>query len=309
MFQSSKLLTKPIMFIMAFCFFLWLAPVTQVFAQQVTVTTDPAVPATVYGKCVDVPVNQVFKVTFGVPILADLSNVNTAKITLKAGGTNLNLNYFLGSDKKSITFAPGTTLAYDSDYTLTVLADVMTDTTLYTNTQVTVDFHTAYLLDTLISDEAAFNALLQFDSPRTLKVIVPKKYMTKFDIATTTTPMTLTNVDIKAEVEVASMTVEFGSGGPIHQAVKSGAVWSSGFSGSIGAGDDITFEAKDKYGRVLETKVILYNPLGSTEDLSSLKTLSGTKTLADLILNNGKLFIDILAKFNTSELSIIRPAK
>ena len=303
------MLIKPLMFIAAFSLFLWLAPVTQVFAGPITITIDPAVPAGCTTAAA-VTVSQVFKVTFNVPVEANLSNVDLTKITINDGtGTgNLDLRFFQGADRKSITFAPTDFLEYDHDYTLNIDPGVITGSTLLIN----VAFHTAYDLPTLI--KGTLNTVIQNNSPRTLNVFVPKKYMTTLTVSTTKIPeidnpvtevdIPLTNVDIKAEAEVDSIAVLI-AGRVTQQAIKSGTVWNAGFSDSIiTSDDDITFVAMDKYGRTLETKIIKYNPLGSKDDLSSFKSLSAKKTLADLILIDGKLFKAILVPYTIDDLSI-----
>lgn len=194
------------------------------------------------------------------------------------------------------------------------------DTSGMTGTKV-INVYTVYKLDLLLNNSYApvtLNTLMANYSPRGLTVGVPKKYLTKFDIAySTNSTKPLTNVDITAEAEVVTINVKFGTTGTITQAIKKssvlGSVWNTGYEGSLttlddkgqSIGQDIEFEALDKDGKLLEKKkVIKLNVKGIKVDLSSAKSLTVPRTFADLILNNGKIFTDILKQYDVDELTV-----
>lgn len=258
-----------------------------------------------------VPINKVITLTTDVVLTTTPSG-----ITLDGG---ISLDVSLQSGK--ILCVPTTMLAGGKTYILTIPAgtlkvDPLDPLDLGNTAPITVTFKTAYNLADLIANlytPETLNTLMGTKSPRGLNVNVPKKYLTKFEIAySTNLTNPLTNVDITADAEVAKIMVQFGAATPI-AAIQKGLIFNTGYEGSLttvdatgkSIGQDIVFEAYDKYNRLLEKKeTIKLNVKGNKLDYSGTKTLTATKTFADLILSNGKLFTNILKQYDVDELSL-----
>ena len=271
-----------------------------------------------------VPVNKV--ITLTTDVLCTLDPAHPITLT---GNSDCEITVY--QNENDIIVVPSKMLSGGTTYTLTVPAGA-----LVTSSQVSalsfsllgdiagqtygssnIKFTTDYNLNDLINNSynpITINTLMATYSPRGLDVHVPKRYLTKFDIAySTNSTNPLTNVDITAEAEVAKINVQFGTGGPIYQAVKVTTGWNTGYEGSLttlddkgqAIGQDIIFEAFDKYGRSLEKKrYIKLNVKGNKLDLSSTKALTVPKTFAELILNSGKFLTDILKQYTLDELTL-----
>lgn len=264
---------------------------------------------------VGVPINQVITLT------TEFTCTTTPSGILLDGSPLPNTNVSIQSGK--IVCVPVTMLTGGKIYTLTIPIGQLQDAVGGNTNAVayTVTFTTAYNLDLMISNSyspTTLNSLMATYSPRGLNITVPKKYLTKFNIAySTISTQPLTNVDITADAQVAHIKVTFGSdvGGPNIQynAIKTGSIWNTGYEGILTTTDstgkvngrDITFEAYDQYNRLLEKKTtIRLDPKGKKVDLSSAKSLAVPTTFADLILSNGKLFTKILGPYTVDELFI-----
>ena len=250
-----------------------------------------------------VPINQVITLTTDNPCITTPSG-----ITLDGG---MSLAVSLQNGK--IVCVPSTMLVGGMTYTLTIPINTagILNTIPYS-----VTFTTAYNLDQMINNlytPVTLNTLMTTYSPRGLNVGVPKKYLTNFNISyykDLANP--LTNVDITADAEVNDIMVTFGAATPIH-AIKNSAGWNTGYQGTLTTtdakgqliGQDIVFQAFDKYGRLLEKKkTIKLNVKGNKLDLSSTRSLAVPTKFANLILSNGKLFTSILKQYDVDELSL-----
>ena len=271
-----------------------------------------------------VPVNKV--ITLTTDVLCTLDPAHPIRLT---GNSDCEITVY--QNENDIIVVPSKMLSGGTTYKLTIPAGALVtssqiqtlsssllgDPPGQTYPEATISFTTDYNLDDLINNlynPITINTLMATYSPRKLDVHVPKRYLTKFDIAySTISTNPLTNVDITAEAEVAKINVQFGTAGPIYQAVKVTTGWNTGYEGSLttlddkgqAIGQDIIFEAFDKYGRSLEKKrYIKLNVKGNKLDLSSTKALTVSKTFADLILNSGKSLTDILKQYTLDELTL-----
>lgn len=280
------------------------------------------------------PVNQSITVTFD----QDIGTVDTSMISLKNADNTVG-NFVYSTSGSTLTIVPvfdgtgspatiSTTnkmLEYNKKYTLKFTAGAVMDNATPANSLIPADttytFTTAHNFESLLQTPGTFSTLITTNAPRGLNILIPKKYMTKFDISyitkagTTTLANPLTSVDITADADVAKIEVTF-NGSPVVVARNLDNVFNVGYQGVMTQTDangkevglDIKFSAYDKYDRLLEERTEKLDPKGKKTVTTNSKKLDGTKTLQDLIMNNGKLFTDILSQYSTSDLSLsIRP--
>ncbi len=274
------------------------------------------------------PVNQVITVIFN----QDIGTVTPTGITLtrnsdsavgnfayyKSGSTLTIVPVFDGSGGTGITTA-NHMLEYNTKYKLDIASSAVQDGlgSNLLSAPATYTFTTAHSFQILLQTPGTFGSLITTNAPRGLNIIIPKKYMTKFDISyitkagTTALASPLTSVDITADADVGKIEVSFG-GLPIVVAKNLDNVFNAGYQGVMTQTDasgkevglDIKFSAYDKDGRLLEERTEKLDPKGKKSVTTNPKKLDGTKTLQDLIVNNGKLFTDILSQYSTSDLSL-----
>ncbi|GAB6173455.1 hypothetical protein JCM15765_29330 [Paradesulfitobacterium aromaticivorans] len=276
-------------------------------------------------------VNQALTVTFD----QDIGTVDTSMISFKNADNTVG-NFVYSKSGSTLTIVPvfdgtgspatiSTTnkmLEYNKKYTLKFTAGAVMDNATPANSLIPSDttytFTTAHNFDTLLQYPATLGSLITTNAPRGLNILIPKKYMTKFDISyitkagTTTLASPLTSVDITVDPDVADIDVTFGSAPTPVPAQKLDNVFNAGYQGVMTTTDvngkevglDIKFSAYDKDGRLLEEKTIKLDPKGKQSVTTNSKKLNGTKTLQDLIMNNGKLFTDILSQYSTTDLAL-----
>lgn len=272
-------------------------------------------------------VNQAITVTFD----KEIGPVDDSMITLvrtsdstvgnyvysKSGSTLTVVPVFDGSGGSAITTA-NKMLQYNTKYTFSITdAAAVKDSDGNSIAEVkSYTFTTAHNFQSLLGT-STLSTLIAANAPRGLNILIPKKYMTKFDISyitkagTTSLSDPLTSVDITADADVDRIDVTF-NGLPFVAAKKLDNVFNAGYQGVMTQTDangkevgyDITFSAYDKNDRLLETRTEKLDPKGKKSVTVNSKKVEGTKTLQELIVNNGKMFADILNLYTTSDLSL-----